>query len=211
MSDYDDEIDEELEQIDPPGSEEEEGQAAAPASNRNFLLALGVLGGIFILVTIGLVVLYLSGPRSTQTANINATNEAILGANTQTAAAATQIRAVQMTEAAITPSPTITPVPPTATNTQVVALATATETPLAALGFVTPTPNDLTQTPSVQDVLTQAVEQTRTQQAILLRTATALPNTGFAEDVGLPGLFGMALGLVLMIVLVRRLRLSTSG
>jgi hypothetical protein len=209
MSNYDDDdIDEELEQIDPTDDEAEEG-AAAPSNNRNFLLALGVLGGIFVLITIGLVILYLSGPRSTQTANINATNDAILAANTQTAAAATQIRAVQMTEAAITPTPTETLIPPTATNTQVVALATVTDTPIAALGIVTPTPNALTQTRSVPDVLTLAVQQTRTQQAVLLRTSTALPSTGFAEDVGLPGLFGMALGLVLMIVLVRRLRIST--
>jgi hypothetical protein len=210
MSDYDDEIDDELEEIGAPDEAEEGESTAAPASNRNFLLALGVLAGVFVLVTILLALIYLSGPRGTMTANINATNEAILAANTQTAAAATQVRAVQMTEAAITPEVTDTPIPPTPTNTQVVAFATATETPLAALGIVTPTPNELTQTRSVPDVLTQAVEQTRTQQAIILRTSTVLPSTGFAEDVGLPGLFGMALGLVLVIVLVRRMRLSTN-
>jgi hypothetical protein len=210
MSDYDDEIDEELDEIDAPEEAEEGASAAAPASNRNFLLALGLLGAIFVLVTIVLAVLYMSGPRNTQTANINATNEAILLANTQTASVATQVRAVQMTEAAITPEQTETPVPPTPTNTQVVAFATVTDTPMAALGIVTPTPNELTQTRSVPDVLTQAVEQTRTQQAIIIRTSTVLPTTGLADDVGLPGLFGMALGLVLVIVLVRRMRLSTN-
>jgi hypothetical protein len=210
MSDYDDEIDEELDEIDAPEEAEEGASAAAPASNRNFLLALGLLGAIFVLVTIVLAVLYMSGPRNTQTANINATNEAILLANTQTASVATQVRAVQMTEAAITPEQTETPVPPTPTTTQVVAFATVTDTPMAALGIVTPTPNELTQTRSVPDVLTQAVEQTRTQQAIIIRTSTVLPTTGLADDVGLPGLFGMALGLVLVIVLVRRMRLSTN-
>jgi hypothetical protein len=39
-------------------------------------------------------------------------------------------------------------------------------------------------------------------------TVTALPQSGFAEDVGLPGLFGLAVGLVVVIFLVRRVRLS---
>jgi len=41
-------------------------------------------------------------------------------------------------------------------------------------------------------------------------TTTALPQTGFAEDVGLPGLLGAAAILLLVIFLARRLRLSHS-
>jgi len=40
----------------------------------------------------------------------------------------------------------------------------------------------------------------------VIATSTALPNTGFADEVGLPGLFGLALGLILIIFLARRLR-----
>jgi len=36
--------------------------------------------------------------------------------------------------------------------------------------------------------------------------STALPNTGFADDVGIPGMFALALALVVVIFLVRRLR-----
>jgi len=41
-------------------------------------------------------------------------------------------------------------------------------------------------------------------------TPTALPDTGFIDDVGLPGLLGLAAALVLVVFIVRRLRLSAS-
>jgi hypothetical protein len=37
-------------------------------------------------------------------------------------------------------------------------------------------------------------------------TATALPDTGFADDVGIPGLFALAGALLLVIIFARRLR-----
>jgi LPXTG-motif cell wall-anchored protein len=40
-------------------------------------------------------------------------------------------------------------------------------------------------------------------------TSTALPQTGFAEDVGLPGLLGVAVVLVVVIFLTRRLRTAS--
>ncbi len=209
MSDYDDDdLDEEVE----GEVSEEEGTSS---NNRNFLLALGILGGVFILVIIGLVVLYITRPPTSRggTANIDATNQVIFIANTQTAGAATQSAAMMLTPSA-TLTPTQTQVPPTATNTRVVAQATATDT-LApgSSALVTITPNIQTRTATVGAVLTQNAQQTLTRTAAirLTLTATALPTTGFADEVGLPGLFGLALGLVLLIVLVRRLRLTTSG
>jgi hypothetical protein len=208
MSDYDDDdLDEEVES---EAVEQEEG--AAPANNRNFLMALGILGGIFLLLIIGLAVLYLTRPRtSPDTANIDATNQAIYIANTQTAGAATQAANLLLTPSA-TLTPTVTQVPPTATNTRVVAQPSATDT-LApgAAALITVTPNIQTRTATLGAVLTQNAKQTLTRTAAirLTLTATALPTTGFAEDVGLPGLFGLAVGLVLLIVLVRRLRLTS--
>lgn len=40
-------------------------------------------------------------------------------------------------------------------------------------------------------------------------TATALPTTGFADEVGLPGLLAMAAVLLIVIFLARRMRLAT--
>lgn len=211
MTNYeDDDLDEEMEDE----VVEEEGEGAAPSSNRNFLLALGILGGIFVLVIIGLAVLYLTRPRtSPEISSVELTNVVINTANAQTAEAATQSAILQLTPSA-TLTPTQTQVPPTATNTRVVAQASPTNTlgPGGA-ALITVTPNIQTRTATLGAVLTQNAQQTLTRTAAirLTLTATALPSTGFAEDVGLPGLFGLAVGLVLLIVLVRRLRLNTSS
>jgi preprotein translocase subunit SecG len=235
--------------------------AAGGGSNRNFFLALGILGGLFLVITIVLVLLWLNNrqPVDTERANINATNQAILTANAQTAMAATLESAFRLTPSS-TPSATLTPVPPTATATPLLAQAATTtslpdqavavlmtasalgtpelevagqltavalgtpdieiaakltvlaqETPdVDVAGQFTATISAPTSTLSISGMLTEAVRQTVTSQAALnlTRTATTLPKSGFADEVGLPGLFGMALGLVLVILLVRRLRFS---
>lgn len=220
MTNYDDDdIDDEVEDNEP--TEEEEG-GAAPAGNRNFILALGIMGGIFLLVLIALLVYWFSNRSvgGTGTADISATNAVIMTANAQTLAAVTQAAGFLLTPS-VTPIPSNTPVPPTATKTQVLAQATATNTPAGGGGgsgaaggggLPTVTPNLQTRTATIQALLTLNAQQTLTQvmKANLTGTATALPKTGFAEDVGLPGMFGLAIGLALVIVLVRRLRLSPS-
>jgi hypothetical protein len=228
MDNYEDDEIEEVESTEPEVAAEEAGAAAAASSNRNFLIALGVLGGIFLLLIIGLVALFLMRRNGgTEAANIQLTNQAILVANTQTAGAATQL-AIEMLTPSITPIPSDTPVPPTPTRTSVVALATATATgPAGSAQLFTATPSATGQvgggqagtaqagtaqagTGTVPAALTQAAGQTRTAAVNLTATATRLPQSGFAEDVGLPGLFGMAIGLLLVIVLVRRLRFATT-
>jgi len=77
------------------------------------------------------------------------------------------------------------------TNTPVIAEATAT---------LTETPNPATAT--VGAAFTQIAASTQT----VIATSTALPNTGFADEVGAPGLIIAALALVVVIFLVRRLR-----
>jgi hypothetical protein len=52
--------------------------------------------------------------------------------------------------------------------------------------------------------LTQIVVSTQT----VIVTSTALPNTGFADDIGAPGLLLLAIALVVVIFLVRRLRVT---
>jgi LPXTG-motif cell wall-anchored protein len=39
-------------------------------------------------------------------------------------------------------------------------------------------------------------------------TATGLPDTGFADDVGIPGLLGLALVLIVVVFLARRFRMA---
>ncbi|HEX9018616.1 MAG TPA: hypothetical protein VF806_05495 [Anaerolineaceae bacterium] len=220
--------------------------AGAAAGNRNFILALGILGGIFVLLIIALAVLFLNRRPVTPPAvsNVEITNVAIMTANAQTAVAATQTVAFMLTPSATLP-PTNTPVPPTATNTQVVAQATSTnttvpgpsrvltegpttpaqQTSIAATQIAAGTlvPGGTSTATMIAAATLSSAQKTqtalaptlpaaqRTQTAVAQLTATKLPTTGFAEDAGLPGLFGLALGLILVIVLVRRLRLSTNG
>jgi hypothetical protein len=155
------------------------------ASNRTFLIAAGVLGG---LVLLGLlcVVGYIIFSRSSnqqaeETALQQATNQAatIQAGLTQTAIVVglTQTAAVTNT------------VPPT--NTPVIAEAT-----------VTPSPTENPATATVAAAFTQLAVSTQT----VIATSTALPNTGFVDEFGAPGLMLMAIALVVVIFLVRRLR-----
>ncbi len=223
MSDYDDdELDDELDN-DEQAAEAEPGEPRR-GGNRNFLIALGILASLFVLVTVVLVVLYLSRRGGGETADISATNQVIQTANAQTAIAATltsAARAAALQTSAVGDQATDTPAPVKVTPTSVLAQPTATNTPEPAAGgpgLATATANLQTQTAaagqtqSAPSALTQAVQTQTSQAAInLTATATALPQTGFAEDIGLPGLFGVALGLIVVIVLVRRLRISTSS
>jgi hypothetical protein len=66
----------------------------------------------------------------------------------------------------------------------------------------------------VQDPQTATVAAANTQAAqaqltiTALPTSTLLPDTGFFDDAGAPGLFIMAIALVVVILLARRLRVS---
>jgi len=186
-----------------PASPEDTGR---PAGNRNFIIAIGVLGGIsllilIVLIIVGLVVLPAqSKARKEQALLVNTRN-------TATSQAATQI-AAQKALATATPTLTATAIP---SATPVVAIATATatqpvsgtaETPLAA--------QDLSaRTQTVAALLTQAAGGNGTATAT--PKTTALPTTGFADEVGLPVLLGLALLLVVVIFVVRRLRFSSSS
>lgn len=188
-------------------NESEEGGEQKPPqqdSNRSFLIAAGVLGGLFLLA-LALLVVYLVLIRPNQggvsTASRVATQNAI---NTATVQAITQA-AINAQRTMLPKSPTQTPLPtatlrPTRTATPVLAIATT-----AAPGLS----QDEARTATVAALLTQAAQaqQTRTGTANAL-TSTALPTTGFADEVGLPGLFGLGLVLLAVIFVVRRLRSS---
>ena len=244
MTDYNnDDLDDYEEVEETPVEEQENGNGNG--NGRNFWLALGILGGIFLLLVIALIIVFLSRPRGTDVTNINATNAVIMTANAATANAATEAAAFLLTPSA---TPTFTQTLP-ATATSVLAIATATPTvddkevlatqtaaaaltqglPLerntatvaalltqqaptsvaqtqAAGGRATNTPPGL----QITSAANTAIVQTQAAGGIATNTPGALPTAGFADEVGLPGLFGMALGLVLLIVLVRRLRLTTN-
>lgn len=200
---------------DTPGNN---GEKKGP--NRTFMTILIIVGSIFVLAIIVLVAFVLiSRSRSAerfqqQAATINAENTAIAEQASATAAVLIQ----RMTEKAMPPTwtptsviaqPTNTPKPPTATVPGIADSAARTATIAAFLTQVSQATSG--PTTAATRVATRTPTRTGTRVTGTPRsTSTALPTTGFADEVGLPGLFGLALALVVIIVLARRLRVSTS-
>ncbi|HVN15409.1 MAG TPA: hypothetical protein VMT73_06685 [Anaerolineales bacterium] len=161
--------------------------AAPPeeSSNRTFLIAAGILGGIVLLsiaCLAGYALVILPGQRQAQQVAANAQS-------TQSAQIAGALTATF--QAQILPTTTVTPLP-SATPL----LATPSETPVPA----TNTPDPATAT--VAAALTQAAQA----QLTVVPTSKALPGTGFADEYGAPGLVVVAIALVAVILLARRLR-----
>lgn len=164
-------------------------------NNRAFFIGVGILGFLLLAaLACGAVYLLVIKPGQDRTlvnqqATVEAQNEQVSQALTATAAAMffTQ-SAPPLAENTPTPSPTL-----------VVALSTT-------MPDVTEEPTDLPATATVAAGFTQAAGV----QLTIVPTTTALPDTGFADEVGAPMLLGMALVLVAVILLARRLR-TTPG
>jgi hypothetical protein len=182
----------------------EETISTGRGSNRTFLIVAGVLGGILLIALLAIAayaVLYLPSRdtgQQTQVAGINATNTAV-AEEAQLTAIAKQITATPPFTA--TSPPTVTPtMTPSSTSTPVLAPTN------------TPEPVD----EDTPDPATETVAALLTQQAgggdgaTPIPTSTALPDTGFADDFGVPGLLLGAGILMVIIILSRRLRATTS-
>ncbi len=165
-------------------------------NNRTFLVAVGILGGIILISIACLVGVYLFGSRGNNTA----AQQAAAANATLTAEAANSFINEALTatfQASILPTTTSTPVP-----TAVVNVATVTETPDPALALGIGTPAAATATVGAALTLAAAAQLT------IVPTTTALPKTGFVDDLGVPGLVVMALAFVIVILLARRLRIA---
>jgi cytoskeletal protein RodZ len=161
------------------------------SGNRTFLITAGILGGI-VLVSIACLaayaLYYLPSQRNSQAAQqatLSAQNTQVVDALTGTAMASSLSMTSQASLAA-TDTPTPTPV---------VAQATPTSS----------TPGPATAT--VAAALTQAALAAQTA----LPTSTALPGTGFADEVGVPGLLVITAILVVVLLLARRRTNSTGS
>jgi len=158
------------------------------SSNRTFLIAAGILGGIVLLsiaCLAGYALLILPGQRATS----SAANDAQATTNAQIQGALTSTMQAQLLPTATL---TFTPVP-----TNVLAQATAT-----SQAFITNTPDPATATIAVALTQAQAAQLT----VVVQPTASAVPGTGIADEYGLPGLIAMGLALMIVILLARRLR-----
>jgi len=184
-----------FEDNEPEGQEYElEEQEAAPpeeSSNRTFIIVAGILGGITLLALLCIAVYAFfvlpsqRNQREKELAELNLQNTQVAQALTQTAAAKQ-----------ITPTRTPTAIPPTATRTPTAVIAVPTNTVVVTID---------PRTATVAALLTQAAQVT----PAFTPTPTGLPATGFAEDVGIPGMLGLAVLLIVIFFLARRLRTAS--
>lgn len=164
------------------------------ASNRTFLLVAGILGAILILSLICMAVYAMyfvpksRDAKDTQVAEINAQNTVVAFDSAMTAEA-------QAWTATPTKTPTRAPITATPSPTPVLA---PTDTPAAMDQAATQNPH----TATVAALLTQQAANALTTTP----SPTQLPSTGFADDVGIPGLLALAASLVLIIFFARRMR-----
>ncbi|MCC6300605.1 MAG: hypothetical protein IT314_15035 [Anaerolineales bacterium] len=164
------------------------------SSNRTFLFAAGGLGLLVLLALLCLGAYVLFNMNSSQTAE----QTAVAQATQQQATIQAGLTQTAVANALTATSAATATLPPT--NTPVIAPA-STDTPGGTPGAPSPTPN-VPATATVGAAFTQIANTTQT----IIPTSTALPNTGFADEVGIPGMFFAALALVVVIFLVRRLR-----
>jgi hypothetical protein len=158
-------------------------------NNRTFLIVAGILGGI-ILITAAC----LGGVLLLNRNNTPAVDPAALTATAQAQSNVINDALTATFQASILPTTTLTP---TTTATSVVALASATPTTDPAL-------LNAPLTATIAAALTQAAAA----QLTIVPTTTALPNTGFFDDYGFPGMFVLAIAFMVVILLARRLRVA---
>jgi LPXTG-motif cell wall-anchored protein len=163
-------------------------------------------------VLVILAVVILPGRNSArleQAAQVNAQNTATSVAATNNAVLETQLaRPTETLPPTATLEASFTPVLVISTDTPI---PSATTTQQEGIGAA---PEDLAgRTATLAALLTQAARTATItpDPRTGTKTVTALPQTGFADQVGLPGLVGMALLLIIVVFLVRRLRLANNG
>lgn len=163
------------------------------SSAKPLLTVLGIFAAIVVIgaIAVAFIYFYLL-PQSRQTsvdlvAQQNAAATATANMFTQEANISIWATATARAKPTLTPTNTSTPLP--------------TKTPI--VGTMDP------RTATVAVIMTQAAGARLT--ATYQGTAGILPKTGFADEVGLPGLVSLSLVLIVVIFLVRRLRISTQA
>jgi cytoskeletal protein RodZ len=184
--------------------EMESGGAPSPTpskkpSNRNFMLAIGILGVILILA---LVLLLLVAPSILQQQRNSQLEQAaqINAANTATAMAATAL--------AIQNAATATPTPTVASPTKTPVVVLYTSTPASAVSALSESDQATVQALQTQMAAAQGGASGTT--TVEPTDTSALPESGFFDEVGLPGMVGLAAVLIAIIFLSRKLRTSGS-
>jgi hypothetical protein len=173
-------------------------------SNRTFLIVGGVMAGLVFLTLVCMAVYFLViAPRFT--AQRNAAQQTIEAANTKS------VQQLTSTAQAALRTPTLPATSiPVRTVTSVPKTPTVSPTPVIAIGTAVATAT--TDPATLVAMQTQLASQMTLTAAAALSTSTvgtpAMPTTGFFDEVGLPSMLILALALVVVIFLARRMRKS---
>ncbi len=180
---------------------EEEAEEAGERQNRTFIILVAVMGGLLLigiiafcvwLLTVGRGIMFggraaVAPPEEAVMVAETATAEAALVAETATAEAALAL-AQASPEPTATPTPSPTPVPPSPTPLPTIAAQQATPTPRA-----TATPGGTGPTP------------------VPTYTPTVTPSPPAQTGIGAYTALILAAGLIILLVISRRLRTATGG
>jgi LPXTG-motif cell wall-anchored protein len=182
------------------GGGEYEPEPPKRRGNRTFLIAIAIVGIIFV---IALILLLLVAPKLLANQRLAQQEQAaqINAANTATAMYATSM--AQLAQATKTPTRTVVAASGGAVPTKTPVVVIQQNTPMGSGGSGL----------SASELATVSALQTqmagRGVSGTPGATSTALPSTGFADEVGLPMMAGLAIILVAVIVLSRKLRMNT--
>ena len=160
-------------------------QPPEESSNRTFLIAAGILGGIVLLSLACLAGLFVFHVLPTGTAT---GQQAAVAQATQNAQVAQALTATAASASLATPT------------------AEATDTPVLAEVTSTSIPQATNPSSPVTATVGAAFTQAAIAQLTIVPTSTALPKTGIGDQFGAPGLVIMGMVLIAVIFLARRLR-----
>jgi hypothetical protein len=171
------------------------------SSNRTFVMAAVGLGALLILSMVCLAAYALwwapkqKAADATENAEVALQNTSVASTQTAEAAGTAEDTVAPTVADTATPSPTITP-------TQVVVLPTNTPTEFLTLPSLEP---------RTATAAAQATLDAEMGGGGGTPTATALPVTGFADEVGMPALFMLAALLLVVIFVARGIRTRASA
>ena len=190
-----------------PESSDPEQPEGGEGNNRTFLIVAVILGGI-VLLSFVCMAIYVLTIMPGQQASAQATSNYNATANAQSALMQQMTQDAALFTPTLPPTETLIPEP---TETLVVVFASATPSIVPTTDPATATVEALqTQLALVQADVTGTQSGTTgtpgTPGAARTPGKQQLAHTGFADEVGLPGLFIAAIILIAVIMLARRLR-----
>jgi hypothetical protein len=174
-------------------------------SNRTFWIVGGIMAGLVFLTMVCMAVYFFYIRPRTATQGNAATQAAIATQNAQNIQKATLTAQAALWTATVSATPV-----PSKTNTSIPNTPQASPTPVIALPQNSPAATDTTDPAALAAMQTQLAYQLTSTYFSAQGTPGfgGMPSTGFFDEIGLPAMVILAVALVIVILLARRMRKS---